>query len=165
MALFHTCLAVKKSDGMYRLPYLFFSSITLLEGKLRAILGTDTLYLGLVLALLLGGERVLERDRLAGDRERLLGDRDLLREDLGRESFSLSSLQSLRFSSALSLLSAPLLSLPPLSSLSFLRPGGDLAGLDGLSCLSLFPPWCPPPLISPPPPLIPPPPPPPPPPP
>jgi hypothetical protein len=37
------CCAVKKSDGTYKLPYLFFSSITLLAGKWSESLGMETL--------------------------------------------------------------------------------------------------------------------------
>ena len=69
--------------------------MTLLAGNFRDILGTETLYLGVALALLLGGDLDLDLDLLpAGERDRLLGDRDLFLEDLGMESLSLSSFQS-----------------------------------------------------------------------
>ena len=69
--------------------------MTLLCGNLRDILGTDTLYLGVALALLLGGDRDLDLDlRLTGERDRLLGERDLFLEALGIDSLSLSSFQS-----------------------------------------------------------------------
>ena len=55
----------------------------MLCGNLRDILGTDTLYLGVALALLLGGDRDLDLDlRLTGERDRLLGERDLFLEAL-----------------------------------------------------------------------------------
>lgn len=53
---------MKKSDGIYILLYLFFSSWTADSGKFSDILGTETLYLGAVRILRLGGllERLLD---------------------------------------------------------------------------------------------------------
>ena len=95
-ASFQTWLALKKSDGMYKLLYLFFRSITLLAGNRRGTLGTETLYLGVARALLRGGDLDRDRDllRLSGDLDLLLGDLDLFLDTRGTESFSRSRSRS-----------------------------------------------------------------------
>ena len=65
--------------------------MTLLEGNFRENFGTETLYLGVALALLLGGDLDLDLDLLfTGDLDLLLGDLDLFLDTLGTDSLSLS---------------------------------------------------------------------------